>query len=1196
MKTPTPLCLGMLFVWALGPLHGAPRIVINEIHYDPEPKTEHVEFIELFNAGDETADLSGWRFSDGVEYAFPDGTELASGAYLILTENKSHYDRKFAGIFAGGQAAFDIWNGTLRNSGETLRLVDGAGMVMDEVDYKSEFPWPIGANGDGVSMELIHPDADNDLGGHWRSASGAPTPGKQNTAFLQNPPPPIRQVSHAPDMPGTGEETVITAKVTDADGVQAVALLYQVVNPGAYLQAFLAKSSGDLRNRPNDPREPNPEFEAAENWQSIPMLDDGSGADATAGDDIFSATLPAQALNRTLVRYRILATDTEGASARAPYPDDPSLNFAYFVYDGVPPYTASQTTVHPDGAPYTYPREVMTSLPVYFLLTDKTDFDQCIAYNSADQIPRDNYDARSAFNWSGTFIYDGVVYDNIRYRLRQRNARYSNQGKRSMRFRFNRGNHVQFHDLWGNPYPEKWRTLNSSKMHARGGYNYGLHEAMNNRLWNLVGVPAPETHWFHLRVVKARDEVPPGSIFGPNQNAQYTGDFFGLHLALEDYDSRFLDAHDLPDNNLYKLISGRTDGKDVQRVQGKFSVDDASDFSHILQNLRPARDAEWLETYVDYDHYSRYHAIVECVRHYDVQPNLSEHLKNRAFYFADPTPENPFGRLQTLPWDSDTSWGPNWNAGIDYAADSLLTDKEDREALQIRYYNTIREVRDLVWQPDQIDAMLDRLAAKIGPFVEADRDRWRNAPSEAGSDNLPPFDDKVADMKRFAWDGGPPFWEGGNDPIGESRDSGISGAEGRDAYLDHITKGGQPTKPIIAYTGEESFPADGLLFESSDYKTSLFAGQPFAAMEWRVAEVTDPSLPDYDPSAPFLWEWNATWESGKLPEFQKEIVIPPIAVRSGRTYRARVRMTDVLGRQSNWSDPVEFTAGDPSKLATIQTDLRISEIMYHPTSATPEETALGYSTADFEYIELYNAGAEALDLRGLRFTKGIDFDFDGASITSLEAGAVLLVVRHREAFEHRHGSALPIAGEYRGNNESRLNDSGDRLKLSFGGGTPIFDFEFDDEPPWPTAADGEGLSLQLANLREPGSLADPAAWTTGTTAGGDPGRVSDPVAPTDPDSDGDGQSDASEVLAGTDPQDPQSVLAIVAVTRDSAGVLLEWSSVAGKTYQIEQTTDPQSPSWTVIGEQVGAEGETSFFEDLSKALHPQNYYRIRVKN
>ena len=1068
----------------------APQVVINEIHYDPAPKTEHVEFIELFNTGDDTADLSAWRFSNAIYYTFPAETSLEPGEYLVLTENTSHFNRKFAS-FAAGSQAFDSWNGNLDNKGERITLVDAAGEVVDEVDYGAKFPWPIGANGDGVSMELVHPDLDNDLAGSWRSARTAPTPHEANSSLAGNPPPQIRQVDHDPKMPPVGEPCTVTIKATDPNGVASVDLHYQVVRPGDYIEASLAKRTSVLRTQPNDAREPNPEYEDPANWTTVAMVDDGTRGDAMAGDAIYTVTLPAQGDPRTLVRYRVTATDVDGASVRVPYADDPSLNFAYFVYDGVPVYEASKRSVHPDGAPYTHPQEVMTSLPVYILITDRDDFAQCMAYDSGDQISRDNFDARSAFNWSGTFVYDGVVYDNIKYRLRQRNARYSNRGKRSMRFRFNRGHYPRLTDVWGHPLPERTRTLNSSKMHARGGYNFGLYETMNNMLWSLIDVPAPSTHWFHFRVVKEHHEVPPGTIAGPDEAAQYEGDFFGLYHALEDYGPRFLDSHNLPDGNLYKLMSNRTNGKDVQRNQGKFSVDDASDFSNILQMLRPERDAQWLEKYVNYEHYSRYHAIVEAVRHYHVETNLAEHLKNRAFYFSQPTQDNPFGRLHTLPWDSDTSWGPNRNRGIDLAKASLFAEKDDRTLLQTRYKNAVREIRDLIWQPDQINPMIDRLHAKIAAFVLADRDRWRHGTEASGSDDIPPIADKVADMKKFAWEGG--SWAGGDLPDGEARDAGLSGREGRDAYLDHLAKdGGAPSRPTVTYAGPDGYPVDGLTVAASTYESPVASGQPFAHMEWRLAEVTDPKLPDFRPEDPFLWEWNVKWESGPITEFQEAITFPMPAVRAGRTYRVRVRMTDTAERNSNWSEPIEFTTTTPVRFTTLLENLRISEIMYHPSSATEEERALGFTTSDFEYIELYNASSEALDLRGVRFTKGIDFDFGGSKVTMLGPKQTTLVVRRLDAFVSRYGEGLPIAGEYLQGNESRLNDGGERVKLTFGGGTPIIDFAYNDADPWPAEADGGGYSLVLRSLENPGDLNSGESWGPSGALGGSPGSPAGP--------------------------------------------------------------------------------------------------------
>ncbi|MEM7394069.1 MAG: lamin tail domain-containing protein, partial [Verrucomicrobiota bacterium] len=511
------------------------NVVINEIHYDPEPNTEKRSYIELYNAGTNAVDLSGWRFSDGVDFDFPLGSMIGATSYLLIVEDSNDFAAAFPAVPIGG-----VFTNVLSNEGEEITLRDSQGDRVDNVDYRSEFPWPIGALGTGRSMELLHPSLDNDLAGSWRSASTL-TPGAVNSVFTNNAPPQMRQVRHTPKVPAAGVGATITVKATDPHGVMDVRLAYQVVLPGSYLAAYIAKTTPDLLANPTNDLAPNPDFENPVNWTEVVMVDDGTG------DNTYTVTLPPQ-INRTLVRYRITATDNLGASVRVPYADDPSLNFAYFTYNGVPAYTADTDTLQGGGVPYVYPTNVMRSLPAYILITDSADFDQCVGYNGADQIPRNNYDARSAFNWTGTFFYEDEVYDNIGYRLRQRNARYSGNSKRSMRFRFNRGRYAEFRDLNGRKYPEKWRTLNTQKCRgSRGNLNFGMPEISASVIWELYKVPAPRAHWMHFRVIQGADEAPAGA------NGQYNGDFFGYYQAMEDYDKRFLDARGMDKGNLYKL-------------------------------------------------------------------------------------------------------------------------------------------------------------------------------------------------------------------------------------------------------------------------------------------------------------------------------------------------------------------------------------------------------------------------------------------------------------------------------------------------------------------------------------------------------------------------------------------------------------------------------------------------------------------
>ena len=62
--------------------HTSAAIVINEIHYNPDVKTDPGEFVELYNSGTNTVNLAGWAFTDGINYTFPP-INLAPGGYVV---------------------------------------------------------------------------------------------------------------------------------------------------------------------------------------------------------------------------------------------------------------------------------------------------------------------------------------------------------------------------------------------------------------------------------------------------------------------------------------------------------------------------------------------------------------------------------------------------------------------------------------------------------------------------------------------------------------------------------------------------------------------------------------------------------------------------------------------------------------------------------------------------------------------------------------------------------------------------------------------------------------------------------------------------------------------------------------------------------------------------------------------------------
>src|SRR6266853_2497710 len=78
----------------------------------------------------------------------------------------------------------------------------------------------------------------------------------------------------------------------------------------------------------------------------------------------------------------------------------------------------------------------------------------------------------------------------------------------------------------------------------------------------------------------------------------------------------------------------------------------------------------------------------------------------------------------------------------------------------------------------------------------------------------------------------------------------------------------------------------------------------------------------------------------------------------------------------------------------------INELMYHPPPAVPEDVRK-------EWIELYNAGTNAVDLAGWRFTKGIQFAFTNVT---LPAGGFLVVAANRAVFQTNYPSVANVVG------------------------------------------------------------------------------------------------------------------------------------------------------------------------------------------
>ena len=167
-------------------------------------------------------------------------------------------------------------------------------------------------------------------------------------------------------------------------------------------------------------------------------------------------------------------------------------------------------------------------------------------------------------------------------------------------------------------------------------------------------------------------------------------------------------------------------------------------------------------------------------------------------------------------------------------------------------------------------------------------------------------------------------------------------------------------------------------------------------------------------------------------------------------------------------------------------NLVISKIHYRPSPPTDTEIEAGHNDRnDFEYIELMNIGEKSIDLRGMIFDKGVDFDFNEGNSLVIESGKRALIIENDDAFEHRFENGLPVLGKFA--NNTNLSNGGERILLLATDGSSIRDFEYDDDSPWPETPDGKGYALVL---RSPESNPDhklPENWQPSSILGGNPG-------------------------------------------------------------------------------------------------------------
>ena len=77
------------------------KLLITEVMY--HPLQGHPEFLELKNTGTEILNLSGVKISEGIRFTFPEGFQLAPGAFVVLAGDADTFTEQYPDLNLGGE-------------------------------------------------------------------------------------------------------------------------------------------------------------------------------------------------------------------------------------------------------------------------------------------------------------------------------------------------------------------------------------------------------------------------------------------------------------------------------------------------------------------------------------------------------------------------------------------------------------------------------------------------------------------------------------------------------------------------------------------------------------------------------------------------------------------------------------------------------------------------------------------------------------------------------------------------------------------------------------------------------------------------------------------------------------------------------------------------------------------------------------
>lgn len=1057
----------------------------------PTPFAENgEEWIELLNRSDSPVSLDHWELEGAVDFTFPAGLVLAPGHYLVIARDLAAFSAKFPGVSALGD-----FSGSLANSGEHLRLLDRWNNPVDEVVYLDGAPWPKPADGGGSSLELRHPDLDNTAPSSWAASDNETSSSWRTYSYTLTAHTPV----YRPNQFGFHE---LRLGLLDA-GEILIDDFSVVEDPGGADLELIENGS----------------FETTDGWRLL-----GTHQDSHLVTDDGNSVLKISAVSRmnylnNLIEANLtsggsLRNVTAGTDYRVSFrakwlTGSPQFRFEFYYNKLAEVVILAQPQTHgtPGARNSTFAPKVgptltgllhqpavpTTSEPVTISVqaSDPDGLDTLTLYYSVNRRPFQELPMSSdnGYDFKTTFpaqSHNALIHFYVQARDQEGNLSFAPPLGPDSR--------ALIRVTTPNPGGAK-QSIRVNMLATEASAMHAFRDILDNKRRGCTIIIDEEDIAYDAGI-RLR-----GSMWSRNSSARV-----GFNLKLPS-DKLFRGVHstitlrngnrrELAVKHIINAAGGLHDNyNDIVRYHGHLST------YNSLSRLEMARfGGDYLDGFPGGDGDEGTVFKMEGIR---IFQTTQDGTKN--------TPKLPF----PIGWVSSFDLADQGDLKEDYRHNLRINTALDRD----RYAEVIEMAKLFSLSGTDLE--------EAAPGV-IDVDMWcrqfaltslcgvQDTYSQGNPHNLNFYTRPGGLVEPVPWDWDNHFNRSTSAPLWGNRNVAklFSRPVFRRLYHGHLhdlinrTFNSTYLTPWLSHLGScagENFSSSlGYIRNRGNFVRSRLPAQiPFTittnggdnfehdgssvTVEGRAwIDVREVRIAGTPSALPLTW----------LDEERWEVQVPLFPGANAMTLTGLDFSGDAVG-----SDTITITNTGTTEPASAA-NLVISEIHYHPTANRPEE-----------FIELQNISGATIDLSGVTFTDGIDFEF--SSGTLLAPGEHLLVVLDVAAFQARYGVGLNLAGSFA--NGTRLSNGGETVRLESPAGLLIQEIPYNDGGAWPLAADGSGPSLVL---RDPASNPDPGlstSWRASTLAGGSPG-VTDPigfVGDPDLDVDRDGFSAFAEYAMGT---------------------------------------------------------------------------------